>query len=335
MNLNKVDTLDFLTALKVKNIHDKDEEIVFSCPFPSGHKNKDRNPSASMNKTSTAFFCHSCGASGNAISFLARLENIPHTLSEKFIRDRYGDETDSGFILEEHFNSIFNKKHVKEEYLPVYLDKFESEFRQKELIKNKDARDYLENRGITQKSIERFRLGYDVLSDRISIPLFDSSENLVGIKARSIHEDNKPKYIYLGDNKGPKRKYGFPVLDTKRFVYNLNFVKNNYSSLIVVEGELNAIYLDQAGFSNAVALGGSKISEHQINILLYFAKEIILFLDDDEAGNKCKNEIYKRMNDYMPILQTGSHDGDPGSMSVEECVRIISEAKSPIEKIFE
>ena len=330
MDLSRIDTVDFLTALNIRNIREQDDEVIFSCPFPN-HRNNDEHPSASMNKHTNVYYCFGCEKSGNAISFLADLEGIAEVLAQKHIADRYGDTDYSGFMLAEHFNQIFNQKgrlQVKEK--DRVLSWLLVEEREAELKKNPDAYEYLKNRGFTDKTLKHFHIGYDTISDMVCIPVIDLNGDLLGFKARAYSEDfTGPKYFVLGDRNHKDTKYGFGTCDVHNHIFNLR----TYSpeDLIIVEGEFDAMSLWQKGITNAVSLYGSTFSSVQRDKILKFSRSLTLFLDSDKAGKKGARDIIKQLGMYSIIKVVPDHEGDPAELTKEECETLIQNATTPLQ----
>lgn len=339
MDLSKVDVYDFLRALGIRNIHPDDpkqmslvDEIQFSCPFP-GHNFGDESPSAYMNVESTAFFCHGCKSKGNAIHFLAKLEGISPLLAARHIRERYGSEfleTDSfSYELE---NQLFdsNKLQDNSEHLTD-----ESSCHLEELLGvqfPEPCLDYLHKRGFCDGAIRAWQIGYDPISDRIAIPVRNENGVLIGFKGRSYRPEHKPKYLVLGDRPKRPKGYGFPTYDVSRVVFGLDkFIPHAHEfnhKLIIVEGELNVIALWQYGIKNVVSLNGSHASSHLIDLVLSQANEVIIFFDSDNAGRKGRDKAALALSPYIPVKLVEDHDGDPASLTAEQCSKLISKARA-------
>ena len=319
MNLSKVDVVDFLEALDIRNVDDDGEEVRFSCPFP-GHNYGDNNPSAYMNKATTAFFCHGCHAKGNAIYFLAKLEGISPLLALRYIRERY----DTGFVestnLLTELEDLWTDENEPDMPNPVIVYKMDP------LVGN--PKEYMLARGFCEESLEWWGLGFDPISDRITIPIYNHNGWLVGFKGRAYKEEHQPKYLILGDRK--YERYGFRTYEVGKEVFGLDTAKAQ-NDIIICEGELNVIALWQKGFKNAVAISGSNFTNHQRDLILAYADSVTLFLDDDPAGQKATAKIAEELEPLITVKIVGPHDGDPADLSAADCARLLSEAKSTTE----
>ncbi len=316
-HLADVDVIDFLTSLGIRNVNDGGEEIQFSCPFP-GHKFGDESPSAYMNRSSTVFFCHGCKAKGNAIHFLALYEGVSPIVAAGWIRDRYG----RGFLDPgESFSAEIEQLLIKDELVVETDTEIHYELQPLEGA----PLEYMLSRGFKYPAIEHWGIGYDPLSDRIAIPVTDINNTLIGFKARSYNENHKPKYLALGDTKA--HRYGFKPYEKSKVVYGIyNAMVRDPDHVIIVEGELNVVAMWQHGFKNAVALSGSQFSSYQRDLITMNFDAATIFVDSDPAGNGLAADLIDSLLPYIKVSIVEEHDGDPASLSADECSKIISTA---------
>lgn len=301
--LEDVDVHDFLARLKIRNIQDATEtEIRFSCPFP-GHLSGDENPSAYMNANSTAWYCHGCKRKGNAITFLSDLFNLSTYESIRSLKEYYGGAfRNPEHSLEDEINRHY-AEYGKPDAEPINY------VLQKAVLSdfcvNESSCDYLQERGFTQEIIDRFQLGYDELSKRITIPIFDEVGRLVGFKGRSIDPEDKPKYKVLGGS-----KYGFPRYHVGLVVFAIDKVPPEARQAIVCEGELNAIAMHQIGYRNAIAAGGSTFTGTHAKKIIDRFESVILYFDSDKAGYEATKTAADLLMPHMPVYVVPEHDWD-------------------------
>ncbi len=123
---------------------------------------------------------------------------------------------------------------------------------------------------------QEFHLGYDPQSNRLTIPLYDSLGNLVGIKGRlfkyDLTEYDPPKYLFLKKCNKSKLLYGY--------YENQNYIKNS-QEVYVVESEKGVQQCATYGYRNVVATMGKTISKSQVELLVRLDKKIIMALDQD------------------------------------------------------
>lgn len=316
MNLSNVDVIDFLQTLGIRNVTDSGEEIQFSCPF--GHMFGDENPSAYMNRDTTAFFCHGCKEKGNAVHFLAKYEGIGPVLAATYLRERY----DVGFLepsatLVGELEELWQREEVIVSYNPTIDYKLS-------LLEDIPL-DYMLNRKFCANALSHWGVGYDSISDRIAIPVTDEYNHLIGFKARSYKEGHNPKYLALGDTK--RHRYGFRPYEVSRVLFGLyNSLLSPGDGVVIVEGEFNVIALWQYGVKNAVALSGSHFSDYQRDLILAYFDHVTVFVDSDRAGQSVSAEIVDKLFPYIKVSLVAEHEGDPASLSAEACYKIISGA---------
>jgi DNA primase len=121
---------------------------------------------------------------------------------------------------------------------------------------------------------------YDRFRNRIMIPIRDSRGRISGFGARIIDPEDVPKFL-----NSPQTV----LFDKGRMLYGLDKSKKEIRSsnqAVIVEGYMDVIALNQAGFGNAVSPMGTAISEHQLRLVKRFSRNIVLALDPDVAGIK-------------------------------------------------
>lgn len=161
-----------------------------------------------------------------------------------------------------------------------------------------------EQDNISLETQQEFGLGYDPASNRITIPLYDSLGNLVGVKGRlfksSLTDCDPPKYMFLAKCNKSKLLYGY--------YENKEYIKNS-TSVYVVESEKAVQQCASYGYRNVVATMGKTISKAQVELLFRLEKHIILALDQDveyeelvDIKNMFPNEVpvyYIQDNEHL------------------------------------
>lgn len=359
----KIDVEHFLESLEIRNLEAADdEEWRFSCPFP-GHAHGDEMPSAYMNDRTTAWHCFSCKKSGNAVSFLADHEGVSILEARRWLRDAY--DTDwrepTGGMTGWWHERFYGNPDVELEVNPALdesvLDRFYVDWyvalQDVEGGSDDPVLNYMFDRGFTAETLTSWEIGYDERRERFTIPVRDEEDSLIGFKARSWNPDNKPKYLAIGDRNWPI--YGFRPYQKSQVVFGMNEAGEN-DVLIICEGELNAIAMHQAGFTNAVAVSGSEVSERQANIIRWHADEVILFFDSlkiDDDGNTVKDTAGQRctwgwsdgkgryhpgavdlLEPHMTVRVVDEHLGDPAEMNPDEIAKLIESAQTSVSLRF-
>ncbi len=131
----------------------------------------------------------------------------------------------------------------------------------------------------------KFGIGYDVGTDRITIPIRDQHGSLMGIKGRRNHEtDNEedPKYLYLVPCQMSKTLFG----------YSTNYSSMYGGTVMVFESEKSVLQCASYGYHNAVALGSNSLSEYQAKMILSLnPQKVIFMLDSDLPLENTKRNI--------------------------------------------
>lgn len=303
--LENVDVHDFLTRLNIRNVQEATQtEFRFSCPFP-GHDSGDENPSAYMNADSTAWYCHGCKRKGNAITFLSDLFNLSTYESIRSLKEYYGGAfREAEYGLEDEINRHF-AEFGKPDAEPINYSLQLSVLSDFAYIPPDAVKYLIVDRLFTGESIEKFQLGYDKISKRITIPVFDEVGRLVGFKGRSIDPDEKPKYKVLGGS-----QYGFPRYHVGLVVFGMDKVPEDAKTCILCEGELNAIAMHQMGYSNAIAAGGSTFTPIHAKKIIQRFETAILYFDSDKAGAEATRTAADYLMPYIAVKVVPDHDLD-------------------------
>lgn len=328
---SKIDVEDYINELGMNNVSLRGDQVWFSCPLPQ-HIGADKTPSASMELGTTRMHCFGCGFSGNAVSFLAELEGVSRLTARRWLRDRF----EMGFFEpKETFADEINLKlsrqekrlnEIKQRNTSLHftlLDEEEVEKRNVDWHRiyrqwNDRIDDsayplaYMLDRGFHPTTLEKWAIGWDMISQRISIPVRDEYGNLIGFKGRAT-DNNPQRYKVLG---GPE--YGFDTYSVSKVLFGLDRVKR-FDSLIVREGELNCIALHQAGYDNSVGCG-KILSDTQLELIKKYAnRNVIYWFDDhsDAMNARAQTEM------YIPSYTINYSKYDPSDMSDAEIKRAI------------
>lgn len=332
---SNVDVLDMLEVLDIDNVTQATEyEVRYSCPF-SAHDSGDETPSAYMNLETSLFFCHSCHAKGSAIHFTAGVLDVSLLEAVMMLKQKYspfGINPDARNMVEEVRK--YQEQKVAEPKENQILDEalihdFDIDWHEAHyayLINGgHPATDYMFDRGFTADTLTHWQFGWDVDSNRITLPVRNEDGLLVGFKARAI-DNRKPKYLNLGGE-----RYGFPSFLKNLVVFGLDRARNESTDLILVEGEFNVVKLWQHGIKNAVAINGSYFGPRQIRMLRDCAERVTLFFDTDEAGYDATQAVSQELTPFMPVHIVPDHDGDPADMSFEEITACLDQSISSIQ----
>ena len=293
------------------------------CPF-----HKEKSPSFSVSPDKQIFHCFGCGAGGNVFHFISKIENMNFVESVQMLSDRAGiglPTLDSG---EDTKKQLLKNK--------VYeINEIAAQFYHENLYKptSKLAQDYVKKRRMDNKTLKTFTIGYagrynelyqelvrrgykeeeilassmviknqdgtyvDRFRKRFMIPIRDVKDRVIAFGGRVL-DDSKPKYINSPEN---------IVYSKGRHLFGLNVAKKNpMDRIIIVEGYMDAISLQQRGITNIVASLGTALTEAQGRLLRRYANKIIISYDSDAAGQAATMrglEILQNLGYDVRILQ--------------------------------
>ncbi len=164
---------------------------------------------------------------------------------------------------------------------------------------------------------------YDRFRNRLMIPISDERGRVVGFGARALNAEDNPKYL-----NSPQT----PLFDKSKILFGLDTAKRairDSETAVIVEGYMDVIQAQQAGFYNVVAQMGTAMTETQLGLIApRYAKRVILALDADAAG---QNAARRSLEVARQALQADY----AGRMSVDMRVLQIPGAKDPDDLIRE
>ena len=300
------------------------------CPFHS-----EKTPSFYVYPAPQSFYCFGCGVGGDVIHFVRRINSIDYTEAVKMLAARAGmpepQEDDKTGRLRSRILSM-NKEAAR--YFHACLNSTVEEARQ--------ARAYWRRRGLDDKTIVRFGLGYapddgqglyQYLRDkgynqqeldasglfkrsqsgriyclfwkRVMTPIFDLRGNIIAFGGR-VMDDSKPKYVNSPETL---------VYHKSDTVCALQIAKKSASRRFVLcEGYMDVISMHQAGIDTAVCACGTALTPVQVKLIRQYAEEVILSYDSDEAGQKAtlrSLELFRNSPVKVGVLQIpGAKDPD-------------------------
>lgn len=332
----------FLTELKYKTDIDdiissyvtlkkRGSTSIGLCPF-----HNEKTPSFTVYNDTQSFYCFGCGAGGDAITFIKKIENLDYIDAVRTLAQRVGLEMPEGNTVDDTIAK--SKRRILE------INRESAKFYYNYIIspEGKAGLDYFLNRGLSMNTIKRFGLGYapdnwdslyrhlrslgyhtnemlsagviktgrnnrcyDNFINRVMTPIIDVRGNVIAFGGRVL-DDSKPKYINTADTLVYKKTFE---------LFALNLAKNSDAdNLILCEGYMDVIAMHQAGFTNAIAGCGTALTNEQVRLISRYTKEVILAYDADEAGQKALNKaisLFKQTDVKVKIpALSGGKDPD-------------------------
>ena len=271
------------------------------CPFHS-----EKTPSFVVYPETQSFYCFGCGAGGDVITFIKKINNVDYVEAVKTLAARAGmampEEDDKAGRLRSRIVSInkdaarfFVQCQQSEEGRAARRYWRETRRRSPAVITRfglgyapnsfHAVRNHLRGLGYTQEEmlasglVKRSEKGslYDVFRNRVMVPIFDLRGNVIAFGGRNMGPE-KPKYINSPET---------VVYKKSRTLFALNVAKkSDVRRYILCEGYMDVISLHAAGFTTAVAGCGTALTPEQVKLLSEYADEVVLCYDSDEAGQK-------------------------------------------------
>lgn len=277
--------------------------LVGLCPFHG-----EKTPSFNIYTENGSFYCFGCGAGGDVITFVMKIENLDYMEAVKFLAQRAGMTVPEDAVDDSMSKLRTRVFEANREAARFYYSKLYSK-------EGANALSYLHSRALSDKTITRFGLGYspnsrfaltnhlkakgftdseliaanlvfkarsgngvvDRFVDRAMFPIIDLRGNVIAFGGR-IMSDQKPKYLNTSDT---------IVFNKSQNLFSLNNAKNSGSRrLILCEGYMDVIALNQAGFTDAVATLGTALTTEQAMLMKRYCDEVVICYDADEAGQK-------------------------------------------------
>ncbi|ECZ1266073.1 TPA: DNA primase [Campylobacter jejuni] len=322
--LNIVDIIENYIEVKKQG-----SSFVCICPFHA-----DKNPSMHINPTKGFYHCFACKAGGDAFKFVMDYEKLS-----------FADAVEKVASLSNFTLSYTKEKQENKKELKSILPSLNAYFKDN-LKHHKEVLTYLYQRALNDKDIAKFELGFAGTSEdsirllqnqkipledamsvgalkkdennefyasfiwRITFPIYDHKDLLVGFGGRTLNPNVPAKYVNSPQN---------ILFDKSRIFYAFNIAKENIAKkkeIIICEGYMDAIAFHKAGFNNAVAVLGTALTEHHLPLIRRYDAKVILCFDNDEAGLKAATRSAfllstNKIDGKVAILQGGK---DPAEL---------------------
>lgn len=273
-----------------------------ACPF-----HQEKTPSFHVNVDRQIFKCFGCAESGDAIDFVMKMEHLTFPEGLQLLADRVG------VILDKRKTPEVYAKEKDEKSRLYRINRLSMDVYAKILTdhpQGKAAREYLLVRGLTEETIQTFRLGYapasvrglpsvlekfltnreytfaerklagspERFSHRIIFPLWDTLGNVVGFTGRALDPADQPKYLNTPET---------PIFKKSRLLYPLHVARDAIKEtqrVVIVEGQMDVLLSHQLGTKEVVATSGTALTRDHLEILGRYTPKLIFAFDNDAAG---------------------------------------------------
>jgi DNA primase len=277
------------------------------CPF-----HQEKTPSFTVSPIKQIFYCFGCGKGGDVFNFVMDVEKSAFPEAVRTVAEKCGIA-----IPRPRERSPEERQENQQRSALMEMHREAQAFFTKQIsgtLEGKAARAYLEDRGLDNKAIDRFGIGYapsdgdallrflkqkypekllvesglisrgeqagrmfDRFRRRITFPIANDSGKIVAFGARALGDD-QPKYLNSPET---------PIYSKSNVLYHMDRAKEalrRSDFAVLVEGYMDAIAVARAGISNVVASCGTSLAEPQIKLLSRFTKRVIINYDPDNAG---------------------------------------------------
>ncbi len=318
---------NFIELVKSKNdivtvmsqyltMQQKGKNFWTCCPF-----HNERTPSMAVNPYEQYYHCFGCKEHGDVITFVQKMESCDFMTALEILAKNANLEIPSNVMD----SNVKDRKRQKDAILQI-LDAAYKHY-EENLYKptSKAAQEYIKKRKLTNSSLKTFHIGYsenrfemikylrgkgfsyedikaagiaeqngtndyvDTMGGRLMFPIFNIHDECIGFSARSLVPTDFAKYKNSTNNL---------VFDKSKNLFGINILKklkqeHKLSYILLVEGQMDVIALNKAGFENSVACLGTALTEFHTKTLKYICEDIIISLDGDSAG---QNATIKAIN---------------------------------------
>ncbi len=279
------------------------------CPFH--HENQ---PSFAVNAERQFFHCFGCKESGNALSFVMKIENIEFYDALKILAEQAGMEipkTSGGYerqIDRKQREALYTlmrdaARHYHDNLSDPRAKKFVDYLKDRQIPPNMITRfglgasldftemlSYLQSKGYTYEQIHAAGIAeskdgrkYDVFGGRLMYPIIDNMNRVVAFGGRTLEQDaHFAKY---------RNSTQTDIFDKSNVIYGINLLKKRKSKkpidyVIMTEGYMDVIALHKGGFDTAVASMGTALTAKQARQLKLYSDLVYISYDGDTAGQK-------------------------------------------------
>ena len=309
------------------NLQRSGSSLKANCPF-----HQERTPSFFVFPDRQSWRCFgACADGGDAFSFVMKHDKVEFREALQTLAARVGITLVNNEESRSNARELFEINDAARRFFQQMLDTEEARF----------VREYLERRGVNERSIQTFEIGYspprdnrllahlrqaghhdeliaraalaretedgrlyDFFRGRLMIPIRDWEARVAGFGSRALDENATPKYLNT-----PRT----PVFDKSRILYAMNLAKEpvRQRGAVIVEGYMDAIMAHQHGYDNVVASMGTALTERQVDLVRRLTTNVTMALDGDPAG---RNATLRSLESSWGVFQRRNSQNTSVSM---------------------
>ena len=286
-----------LTNGKLKDVQDKSDAIVVSCPFHSG--GQEEHGSCFIRKKDGIFHCFGCGEKGSFLKFVAECFDAPESYAKAWLLKNFGGELVAKNLFMGEPIVLNRNKGIKKQLDESILDQYQT------------WNPYFNQRKLTRETAQKFNLRYDPKYRQVIFPYYNEKGQLITLLKRSI--DTKTFFIETGITKP---------------VYGINKIfQDNIRTCVLTEGLFDCLLANQYGMPTIATLGNPSIEQFEL-INKSSLSTIYLMFDNDNAGRSFNEKAHKYLSKRLFIIDVNIiGKKDIGELSYDEFWKFINIAK--------
>lgn len=304
----KIDVVDFIG--KYVPLKKAGTNYKGLCPF-----HMEKSPSFMVSADKQIWHCFGCGKGGDIFKFVMEKEGMSFPEALQFLAEQ------AGVTLSKVAAAGLDKRKSL-----LAINELAAKFYQKVLTDTEEGRkaqSYLSGRGLVQETLIDFRVGcapasgralvdflkkrdipdediekaglatlkgnylHDKFVHRVMFPIADGLGRVVAFTGRVLDDNSVPKYLNSPET---------PIFKKGEVLFGLHLAKEHIQklgSVVLVEGQMDAISSHQAGVKNVVATSGTAVSDTQLQILRRYTDQMTLALDADNAGVEATKRVFE------------------------------------------
>lgn len=289
------------------------------CPF-----HHEKTPSFMVNGEKGIFHCFGCSAGGDIFKFVMLMDGLNWPESVKKLANRAGitvRETQEDIVRRSEKQKIYDLlAQAAQFYHRVFKESSEA----------KAARGYMDKRGLTKETIDRFQIGYaprgqllaaagkkgftpeqfiaagimtrtergrlfEYMSDRVVFPILDTQGRVVAFGGRTLKKDEQPKYLNTPET---------DVYSKSQQLYGLYQAiprMRHSRDAVILEGYMDVVVCHQYGIDNTVAALGTALTIQQAQMLKRYVENVVLLFDPDSAGMNAARRAIETLLDLETV----------------------------------
>lgn len=350
------------------------EEVV--APYVELHKagknfkgkspfTNEKTPSFYVSPDRGMYYCFSTSQGGDIFTFVQVMEGVDFKGALKILAEKAGvelvpedpkkkTERDRQYDVLEAATRFFEERFMASEAARAYVEgrAISRETRARWRVGYapgppeggwRELKSHLEAAGFTQAEMLRAGLikgadegkePYDVFRDRVMFPIFDTSGRVVAYSGRILSKDSEaPKYVNSPETE---------LFVKSDILYGYHRAKDGMRKLdfaLVVEGQFDVVLSHQAGYNNAVAVSGTALTPHHVDLVQRLTSRVVLALDNDRAGIAAMKRaaelmLARSMDVKVAVMESGKDPADMIAADVESFRSVIKKSVHVIEHLM-